>query len=256
MITSVGNAKVKYVRRLQSDRRFRQRAQLFVVEGTRWLQDLCRTAVATPITLFFTPDWVNSANHAQLLPQIGGEHYLVSPEVMAAMSDTEAPPGVLAVLPQPTLPLPPIPTLLLILDGVSTPGNLGTMLRTAAAAGVDGVLLAPGSVDACNPKVVRGGMGAHLRLPIHSMGWAEIGQQVRGMAVWAAVVQEGVPYTAVSWTQPSALVIGSEAWGLSAQGMQLCTGHCTIPMATQTESLNAAVAAGIILFEAVRQRAG
>lgn len=254
MITSPNNARVRLVRRLQSDRRFRQREQLYVVEGTRWLQDLRQTAFPAPITLFFTSEWAEFANHTHLLSQFGGEQQMVSPEVMAAMSDTETPPGVLALLPQVALPLPAAPTLLLILDGVSTPGNLGAMLRTAAAAGADGVLLAPGSVDAYNPKVLRGSMGAHLRLPILHVGWPEINQLVAGMAVWGAAAAGGLPYTAVSWTHPSALIIGGEARGLSQQGAQLCTGLCTIPMARYTESLNAAIAAGVILFEAVRQR--
>lgn len=254
MITSITNEKVKYVRRLQNDRRFRQREARFVVEGTRWLQDVAAASALHPSLLFFTPAWGESATNAQLLLILGGQHYPVSEAVMATMSATETPQGVLAVLAQFTLPLPTQPSLLLVLDGVSTPGNLGTMLRTAAAAGAEGVLLGPGSVDAYNPKVVRGSMGAHLRLPIHSLDWGAIAQIVQGMAVWAAVVTEGVDYTAVSWTPPSALIIGSEAWGISENGQQVATGKVTIPMAAQTESLNAAMAAAVILFEAARQR--
>ncbi len=254
MITSTTNEKVKYVRRLQNDRRFRQREALFVAEGTRWLQDMAATSTLHPSLLFFTPAWGESATNAQLLQMLGGQQYPVSEAVMTAMSTTETPQGVLAVLSQFALPLPAQPSLLLILDGLSTPGNLGTMLRTAAAAGAEGVLLGPGSVDAYNPKVVRGSMGAHLRLPIHSLGWDAMAQIVQGMAVWAAVVTAGVDYTAVSWTHPSALIIGSEAWGISENGQQLATGQVTIPMAAQTESLNAAIAAGVILFEAARQR--
>ncbi len=254
MITSTTNSKVKFVRRLQSDKRFRQREQAFVVEGTRWLQDIVAVQIVKPSHLFYTTAWYESAENVRLLPQLSGEQQVVSEAVMAAMSDTETPQGVLAILPQFTLPLPAQPTLLLILDGVSTPGNLGTMLRTAGAAGVEGVLLGPGSVDVYNPKVVRGSMGAHLRLPIYSLDWPEIGRLVKDLAVWAAVVDEGVPYSAVSWSQPSALMVGSEAWGIGKNGLQLATGKVTIPMAAQTESLNAAMAAGIILFEAVRQR--
>lgn len=255
MITSVNNAKVKYVRRLQNDKRFRQKERAFVVEGTRWLQDVTASA-GGPSLVFFTETWRCTANHDYILQQLSGEHQPVTDAVMAAMSDTETPQGALAVLPQTPLPLPPAPSLLLILDGISTPGNLGTMLRTAVAAGADGVILAPGSVDAYNPKTVRGSMGAHLRLPIHSLDWADIGRVVSGTAVWAAVVNEGVDYTAVPWTQPSALIIGSEAWGISKAGLTLATGRLTIPMAAHTESLNAAMAAGVILFEAARQRRG
>lgn len=255
MITSSGNTKVKYVQRLQSERRFRQRERAFIVEGTRWVSELVGLTTTAPTILFYTETWVQVPKHASILHQLKGPKQPVTDEVMAVMSDTDTPPGVLAVLPQPSHPLPDTPSLLLILDGVSTPGNLGTMLRTAAAAGVDAVLLGPGSVDAYNPKVVRGSMGALLRLPVHSLDWAEIGAMTAGIDVWAAVVDVGaVAYTAVNWQPPSALIIGGEAWGITPAGLTLASGHVTIPIAAKTESLNAATAAAVMLFEARRQR--
>ncbi|MCP4363294.1 MAG: RNA methyltransferase [Chloroflexi bacterium] len=255
MITSLTNSKVKYVRRLQRDRRFRHREKMMVVEGSRWLSELLASQLA-PQQLFYTADW--QAANADILQQLTELAHLpplpVSPAVMAAMSDTTTPPGIMAILPQPNLPLPGQPSLLLILDGINTPGNLGTMLRTAAAAGADGVLLGPGCVDASNPKVVRGSMGALLRLPVLSLSWAKIGEIVQNIAVWVAVVNGGKGYTAVPWQNPSALIIGSEAAGVSPQAQQIASGSLTIPMYAATESLNAAIAAGIILFEARRQR--
>jgi TrmH family RNA methyltransferase len=173
---------------------------------------------------------------------------------MAAMSDTETAPGVLAVLPIAPRPLPAAPSLLVILDSVANPGNLGSILRTAAAAGVDGVLLGPGCVDAYNPKVVRGSMGAVLRLPVWAENWEVIGRLAAGLDVWLAAARDGTTYTAVDWHRPSALLIGSEAQGAGAQAERLATGRVTIPMRDETESLNAAMAAGILLFEAARQR--
>jgi TrmH family RNA methyltransferase len=257
MITSLSNVKVKAVRRLQNDRRFRSQEKLFVVEGTRWLSELL--ALARPAkTIFYTERWLNTAVHNQILQQLihlgQSSPLLVSEDVMQAMSDTSTPAGILAVMPMQPLPLPKNPTFLLVLDGINTPGNLGTMLRTAAAAGTDAVLLGPNSVDLYNPKVVRGSMGAQLRLPIHSKSWAEIAQIVEGMQVWVATVAAEVSYTAVNWQQPSALIIGSEAAGASPQALAIATGSLTIPMQAATESLNAAMAASIILFEAVRQR--
>ncbi|MCA9956104.1 MAG: hypothetical protein KC434_15350, partial [Anaerolineales bacterium] len=144
MITSLTNAKVKYVRRLQTDRRFRNREQLFVVEGTRWITELLGLA-RPPALLFYTERWLETAVHAQILQQLTdlrqSAPLLTSEEVMQEMSDTSTPAGVLAVIPMQPRPLPANPTLLLVLDEVSTPGNLGTMLRTAGAAGADGVLL-------------------------------------------------------------------------------------------------------------------
>lgn len=256
MITSLSNAKVKYVRRLQTDRRFRSREQLFVVEGTRWLNELV-TMAHPPEQLFYTERWLETAVHAQILQQLialGQSPLPVSEEVLQAMSDTETPAGVLAVLRMAARPLPATPTLLLVLDEISTPGNLGTMLRTAGAAGADGVLLGPGCVDLYNPKVVRGSMGAHLRLPVHHMTWPEIVATIQGMQVWVATLQAEMAYTAVNWRQPSALIIGSEAAGAGDAAREAATGSITIPMQAATESLNAAVAAGVILFEAARQR--
>ncbi|MBP6804399.1 MAG: RNA methyltransferase [Chloroflexi bacterium] len=253
MITSNKNAKVKYVVRLQAERRFRWRERAFVVEGTRWLSELA--AEGHPLKLVFcTEDWRSSDNHEAILQQVDAPVQTVSPEVMVEISDTETAPGVLSVADMVLRPFPSTPTLVLVLDGVANPGNLGTMLRTAAAAGVDGVLLGPGCVDPFNPKVLRGSMGAHLRLPIRDVAWAEMAEALVGLAVWLTDVAEGVGYTAVNWRSPSALIIGSEARGVGNEAERVAHGRCTIPMHAATESLNAAMAAGVILFEAARQR--
>ena len=251
MITSLANAKVKYVRRLQNERRFRTREQAFVVEGSRWLTEF-RQSAQSPRLILHTAAWQD--HHASILQQLNVPSQLVSEEVMAAISDTETPAGVLAIVPIRPQPLPKQPTLLLILDSVTNPGNLGTMLRSASAAGADGVLLGPGCVDAYNPKVVRGSMGTHLRLPIHHVTWDEVTQIVGGLAVWVATADGDIPYTAVSWQQPSAIIIGDEANGPGPEAMALANYRIAIPMHGQTESLNAAVAASVMLFEAARQR--
>lgn len=254
MITSRSNTQVKYVRRLLAERRFRHDEAAFVVEGTRWLRELVAAGV-TPRALYATPAWAAGAEEQALLAALAVEPTPVEETVMAAMSDTEAAPGVLAVLPIVARPLPAAPALLVILDAVSNPGNLGTILRTAAAAGADGVLLGPGSVDPYNPKVVRGSMGAVLRLPVWAENWEVIGRLAAGMDVWLASARDGVTYTSVDWRRPAAVLIGSEAQGTGAQAERLATGRVNIPMHAATESLNAAMAAGILLFEAARQRA-
>ncbi len=257
MISSVSNPKVKYVARLQNDRRFRRREGAFVAEGSRWAMDAAAMQAA-PLSVFVTEDWRNTAVHADILAQLETlaqrPSLLVAPQAMAAMSDTTTPPGILLTLPIQARPLPPNPSLLLILDGIGTPGNLGTMLRTAAAAGADAVLLAPGCVDAYNPKVVRGSMGALLRLPVLALNWAEIEKAARNTAVYAAAVDADTDYTQVDWRRPSSLIIGSEAHGVSPAARQLADTAIAIPMRAAAESLNAAVAAGVILFEAARQR--
>ena len=254
MITSRSNAQVKYVRRLLAERRFRHEEGAFVVEGTRWLRELA-TAGAAPRALYATPAWAAGDEAQTLLAALAVEPALVDEPVMAAMSDTETASGVLAVLPVNPRPLPAEPTLLVILDAINNPGNLGTILRTAAAAGADGVLLGPGSVDPYNPKVVRGSMGAILRLPVWAENWEVIHRLATGLDVWLAAARDGVAYTAVEWTRPAAILVGSEAQGAGAQAARLATGRVTIPMRDATESLNAAIAAGVLLFEAARQRA-
>lgn len=253
MITSTSNSKVKRVRRLQADRKQREREGAFVIEGTRWLDEVVQWT-HTPEFVFYTESWREKSEHNQILLQVTGPTQLVSEEVMAAMSDTETPAGVLAILPLKPLPLPHSPTLLLILDRVRDPGNLGTILRTAAAAGADGVLLTPGTVDAYNPKVIRAGMGAHLRLPLQQTGWPEIERLTSDMAVWVAAADGSVPYTDVNWRRPSALIIGSEAHGAGREAERVAGDSVYIPMHAATESLNAAIATAVILFEAARQR--
>lgn len=253
MISSLANSKVKYVRRLQAEKRFRLRENKFVIEGTRWIMELVQLA-RVPEIVFYTDEWLQTAEGEFILHQLTGSKQVVTEQVMQAMSDTETAPGILAVLPVQPLPWPNAAAFLLVLDRITNPGNLGTMLRTAGAAGVDGVILGPGCVDAYNPKVVRGGMGAQLRLPIQTATWPEIKGLVAGMAVWLAAADGERAYTAVSWTQPSALIIGGEASGAGSKARQLATGTIAIPMRAATESLNAAVAAAVILFEAARQR--
>ncbi len=253
MITSSTNSKIKYVRRLQAEKRFRYRENAFVVEGTRWISDLVQLGLP-PQMLFTTADWAANGDNTALLEQLPVAAAAVSDPLMAMMSATKTAPGVLAVMPIPQLAIPPRPSLLLVLDEVTNPGNLGTMLRSAGAAGADGILLGPGCVDAYNPKVVRGGMGAQLRLPVQQADWEEIEKELVGMQVWLAAADGDHSYTEVDWHLPSAVIIGNEAQGAAAAADRLATGRLSIPMHAATESLNAAVAASIILFEAARQR--
>ncbi len=263
MITSRQNDKVKYARALQERRRVRQREQCFVFEGLRLVEEIVHAGVS-PTFVFYTetveslgPNAANERGGRLLaaLREMNAPCYAVNDSVMAACSDTESPQGILAVLPIPNVPRPQHPTLSLILDQVRDPGNLGTTLRTALAAGVEQVLLTPGSVDASNPKVVRAAMGAHLRLPVAALGWDAIAAAVAGCDVWLAAAAGETAYTAVDWTRPAALIVGGEASGAGEQAQALARGRISIPMAAQVESLNMATATAVLLFEVVRQRA-
>ncbi len=196
MITSSQNERVKYVRSLVR-RRVRQREGRFVVEGTRLADEVVRTGIK-PTLVLYTPEWAATPAGQRLLPalaQAGEGALAVSEAVLAACADTQTPQGVLVVVP--FVEIPARPGLILILDQVRDPGNLGTILRSAEAAGVGQVLLAPGTVDRYNPKVVRGAMGAHLRLPVFDLSWPAIAKQVAGRAVWLADAAGEVAYDAV-----------------------------------------------------------
>jgi TrmH family RNA methyltransferase len=179
---------------------------------------------------------------------------LVSGSVLAACSSTDTPPGLLIVLPFPEIRPTDSLSLALVIDRMNDPGNLGTLLRSALAAGVDIAYLTQGTVDPFNPKVVRGGMGAQLQLPIEQVATGKLKDRLAGMKTWIAESNQGVPYHQVDWTGPVALVVGSEAHGPSPELKGFEIGQVTIPHKEQVESLNAAVAGSIILFEIARQR--
>jgi TrmH family RNA methyltransferase len=256
MITSLKNDKVRTVRALQGRRRVRQREHRLVFEGVRLVEEAVRAGVPPAFT-FYTESAGADERAGRLLEslrEMSVPCHAVSEPVMAACSDTETPQGVLAVLPIPNIPRPEHPTLTLILDQVRDPGNLGAVLRTALAAGVEQVLLTPGTVDPSNPKVVRAAMGAHLRLPVVAPGWEAVVEAATGCDVWLAAAGGDTLYTAVDWTRPVALVVGGEATGAGERAWTLAQGQAFIPMNAGVESLNAAVATAVLLFEVVRQR--
>jgi TrmH family RNA methyltransferase len=254
MITSSQNPKIKWVRSLQDHSRTRRQEGLFIVEGVRLVEEALAAGWQARLVLY--SDELSDRGR-KLLDGFSAQNApfeQVSPQALRAASDTETPQGILAVLAQRALPLPPRLDFVFIPDSLRDPGNLGAMLRTAAAAGVQAVFIPPGTVDAFAPKVLRAGMGAHFRLPVHTLGWAEIAAHSRDLTVYLAAVGAGTAYTQVDWRVACALVVGGEAEGASPPAEKLASQRVHIPMPGGSESLNAAVAAGILLFEAVRQR--
>jgi TrmH family RNA methyltransferase len=256
MITSTKNPKIQYVRSLLGTARKRREAQAFVVEGVRLAEEALAAGWDSQLVLH-TED-LNPRGLALVAgyAQQGAQVEQVTPEVMRSASDTQTPQGILAVLARRALPLPEHLDFAFIPDGVRDPGNLGTMLRTAAAAGVGAVFLPTATADAFAPKVVRAGMGAHFQLPIHSGDWDEIEAQLSGarLKVYLAAAGEGQDYTQADFRAPVALLIGSEAEGAGEAARRLAHTRVHIPMPGRMESLNAAAAASILLFEVVRQR--
>lgn len=256
MITSVRNPKIQQLRGLQSRAKNRREAKAFVVEGVRLAEEALTSGWLIRQALY--TDDLRERGDAILsrLKKSGVQSESVSNEVMKALSDTETPQGILLELELRELPLPADLDLVLILDGLADPGNLGTLLRSAASADISAVLLGPGSADPFSPKVLRSAMGAQFRLPIQTMEWPEIAKVCRGqkLRVLLAEADQGDAYDRIDLTQPSAFIVGGEAHGVSAPARELQPTPIQIPMPGQTESLNAAMAGTLLLFEALRQR--
>jgi len=247
MISSLQNEKVKLARALQDRARTRRKEGKIVLEGTRLVRDACEQGLQ-PDFILYTPK-----SNVAFLAKYGIEPIPVSDEVMRHVSDTQQPQGIIGVFPMPAPALPSDAQRVLILDSIRDPGNLGTILRTAAAAGVQAVLLSPTDVDPYNSKALRGGMGAHFRVPIMEMNWAGIAAYCAHQTIYLADSEGDLRYDAVDWTSAWAVIIGGEAHGAGHEALALAQQRIYIPMAAATESLNAAVAAGVILFEAQRQ---
>lgn len=256
MIISAANSRIKEARKLHT-RKGRYVAGRVLVEGVRLVGDAWRSG-ARPLYVFYAPDLLISEEGQKLLAQLkeaGCECLPCSAAVFATLSETTTPQGIAAVLPLPHLDWPQRPSLLLILDGVGDPGNAGTLVRSAEAAGCEGVIFAPGAVDPFNDKALRAGMSAHFRLPIRSCAvWEEVEALLpAAMSCYLADARASVAYDEVDWREPSALIVGNEAHGASAEARR--RGQAiAIPMRGAVESLNVAIAGSVILFEAARQR--
>lgn len=253
MITSSQNPKLKLVRTLQGRAKERREAGMFVVEGVRLVEEAVKANWQFQFVLFSDglSDRGKELLNTLITNQIEVEE--TSGDLLQNVSETETPQGILAVLHLSDLPIPDSPNFILIPDQIRDPGNLGTLLRTAAAAGVQAALLPPETTDAFAPKVLRAGMGAHFRLPIHSMTWDEIQACVKNMQVYLANMN-GQSCWETDLRQPLALIIGGEAEGTSEEAQRLATQKISIPMPGEVESLNAGVAGSVLMFEAVRQR--
>jgi TrmH family RNA methyltransferase len=258
MITSVHNPRIQAVRKLQAQSRVRRKHGEFVIEGLRLAEEALNSNWQARLVLF--TEQLDQRGQAVLAGfsarRVPTEQ--VSASVMAAISQTETPQGIVIVLAIKPLPLPASLHFVLILDGMRDPGNLGAILRTAVAAGVQVVLLAPGCTDAWSPKVLRAGMGAHFRLPILSQTWPELSdtltQSGSNLHIYLADSSAGMPYTQADFRSPLALIIGGEAAGAGAESQSMAEKRVHIPMPGGSESLNAAAAASILLFEVQRQR--
>ena len=252
----------------------RREAGAFLAEGVRLVEDAF--AANWPFRFVLYSDDLSERGKKLVakLEEKKVEIEKVESELLQSLSETETSQGILAVLEFTNLPITNSPNFILIPDAIRDPGNLGTLLRSADAAGVQAVLIPPETTDAFAPKVVRAGMGAHFRLPIQNMSWEEIqeftssphrssttspkskmdlGEAEGGLKIFIADM-DGQSCWETDFKSPLALVVGGEAEGASDEARKLANAFVKIPMAGKTESLNAAVAGSVLMFEVTRQR--
>jgi RNA methyltransferase, TrmH family len=260
-ISSLQNPRLKQLVKLR-DRRPRDEAGVFLVEGYREIRRALEKKV--PFTeLYFAPDWFLGENEPALIAQAeaaGAELFELTKEAFAKVAYRERPDGLLAVAPQwrrtlTDLALPAV-TFLLVVEAIEKPGNLGTILRSADAAGCDAVIVCDPVTDIFNPNVVRASTGVLFSVPLVVEETSRVQAWLREKGIRSVATTPGADkiYSDVDLRGPLAVVMGSEQYGLSDFWLKHADALVRIPMAGQADSLNVAMATIITLFEAVRQR--
>jgi TrmH family RNA methyltransferase len=252
-ITSRDNSVFKQLKKLIESARERRSAGQTVLDGAHLVAAYIEAFGEPELLIFAEGDC--TADVVELLDRFeGAEKMMLPPAMFAEVSPVTTPTGLLALVETPTLTPPAKPQFALLLENIQDPGNLGSMLRSAAAAGVEVAYLSEGCADAWSPKTLRGGQGAHFVLPIVER--ADLLEVMAGFAGQTlATVMHGQPLYSLDLTGPVAFLIGNEGAGLS-EALANAASHCiAIPMPGKVESLNAAAAAAICLFERVRQKA-
>jgi TrmH family RNA methyltransferase len=237
MITSSHNPKLQLIRALLGRPKERHAAGAFVTEGVRLVEEAF--IARWPFRFVLYSSELNNRGQELVgkLKVEGVDVEEVARHLLQSISETEASQGILAVLELTHNPYPLSPTFILIPDQIRDPGNLGTLLRTADAAGVQAALIPPETTDPFAPKVVRAGIGAHFKLPIHSLSWDEI-QRISESAKLKVFLAEmdGRSCWETDFSQPLALIVGGEAEGASEQARRLADVCVKIPMPGETES--------------------
>ena len=262
-ISSLKNPRVKRVVKLR-DRRDRDREGRFLIEGYRELLRALENGFPLE-EVYFAPDYFHGGNERALLERIaanGTELVETSADVLRKMAYRDRPEGLIGVAPQRRLELQNIalpddrPALVVVAEAIEKPGNLGTMLRSADATGVDALILADACTDLFNPNVVRASTGMLFSVPVaeattpDTLAWL----REHRITVLAATPHTDTVYTDADLTVPLALAVGTEQYGLSETWLKEADLNVRIPMLGQADSLNVATATTLLLYEAVRQR--
>lgn len=261
-ITSTSNPHIKSLVRLRS-RRERDRSGRFLIEGFRELRRAAEAGVQVD-TLYTCPELYLGDNEPGLVEQLasaGARIVTVAEGPFRKASYRSRPEGLLAVAPRFPTGLERLRTgshsLILVAESIEKPGNLGTMLRTSEAAGADAVAVSDPTTDVFNPNVVRASLGTLFTVPLAVGDSSDVIRRLQeiGVTLLAATPEGDAAHWAVDMTKPVAIAVGSEQYGLSGHWLEAADHRIAIPMPGSVDSMNAAMAAGILLFEAVRQRA-
>ncbi|MDP1608958.1 MAG: RNA methyltransferase [Chlamydiales bacterium] len=258
-ITSLQNPKIKEVVKLR-ERREREKTDLFLIEGYRELKRAI-DAKRKVQTLFYCPELFLGSNERALLEQSGAELIHCTQEVFSKISYRDRPDGLLAVAPQLHLRLADLPLsknpFFVIAESIEKPGNLGTILRSCDAAGVDAVIVCDPTTDIHNPNVVRSSVGTLFTLPVLESTSEETLRFLKqhGISVVAATPHASLEFTQAPLFGPVAIAVGTEQYGLSPAWMDQADISVKIPMFGIADSLNVASATTLMLYEVVRQRA-
>lgn len=255
-ITSTGNQRVRELLQLRKKSRVRNTEGVFIAEGSRMTGE----APAEDLVRLYVSETYYK-KHGQELGKYQKEPEILADSVFDYVSDTKSPQGILALVRQPVYSFSAIlgrkKPLILVLDKLQDPGNLGTIFRTAEAAGVTGILMSRDCVDIFNPKTIRSTMGAVYRLPFLYLEDIESGMERlkdNHVHIYAAHLKGKNVYDKEDYTGGTAFLIGNEGNGLRPKAAQCAHTWVQIPMQGKADSLNAAVAASVLMFEAARQR--
>ncbi len=256
MITSTSNPQVKYLLQLQKKSKVRNEQQVFIVEGIRMFLEVPKERVEK---VYLSETFYNKNKQELTLEDISYE--ILSDNVFAHVSDTKTPQGILCIVRQlhyeSKALLEREQVHILVLDKLQDPGNLGTILRVSEGAGVTGIVMSKDCVDIYNPKVIRSTMGSIYRVPfLYVDDTLEFVDKIKqhGVRVYAAHLEGAVFYDQEDYTKDIAFLIGNEGNGLSEELANRADCFIKIPMQGQVESLNAAIATSILVYEAYRQR--
>lgn len=264
MITSTNNARVKKIAEYCKKAKARREDGVFIVEGIRMVREV---PIDLLRELYVTPEFMKniSDDDRYIIEEIGSSDSAVieevSEDVMEKMADTKTPQGVLAVVRQAQWKLSDMlrdKPMLLILENIQDPGNLGTMFRTGEGAGVTGIIMSSDMADVYNPKVVRSTMGAIFRMPFIYVDsipeTVKALEKEHGVTTYAAHLKGTKNYDEIDYHGPCAFMIGNEGNGLTKEAADAASEYVLIPMLGKVESMNAAVSAAVLTFEAARQR--